>query len=62
MIADRILVMDEGRLVAYDTVQNLVRTDNRRIRAILSDVFDLSSTYDADILDILGSSDGDPFA
>jgi ABC-type multidrug transport system ATPase subunit len=62
MIADRILVMDEGRLLADDSVQNLVRTDDKRIRAILSDVFDLSSTYDTDILDILGSSDEDPFA
>jgi len=48
-------------LLAYDSVQNLVRTEDARVREILADVFDLSSTYDADILDILGSGD-DPFA
>ncbi len=62
MIADRILVVEKGQLLAYDSVQNLIRTDDQRIRDILSDVFDLSSSYDADILEILGSSDGDPFA
>jgi len=62
MIADRILVVDEGAVIAYDEVQNLVRTDDPRIKEILSDVFDLSSTYDADILDILGSGTDDPFA
>lgn len=62
MIADRILVIDEGRILAYDSVNNLVRTDDPRLKAILSDVFELSSTYDADILDILGSGDDDPFA
>ena len=62
MIADRILVVDDGRLLAYDSVNNLVRTDDPRLKAILSDVFELSSTYDADILDILGSGDDDPFA
>lgn len=61
MIADRILVIDRGRRLAFDDVQNLVRTDNERIKEILSDVFDMSSTYDADILDILGSGDDDPF-
>lgn len=62
MIADRILVIDEGRVIAYDDVQTMVRTDDARVKEILSDVFDMSSTYDADILDILGSSDADPFA
>ncbi len=60
-LADWILVIDQGHLLAFDSVQNLVRTDDQRVREILVDVFDLSSTYDTDILDILGSSD-DPFA
>lgn len=60
-LADAILVIDDGRVLAYDTVQKLVRTDDARVREILQDVFDLSSTYDADILDILGSGD-DPFS
>ena len=62
LFADWILVIDEGRLLAFDTVDKLVRTDDRRVREILADVFDLSSTYDKDILDILGSGDYDPFA
>ena len=60
-LADSILVLDEGRLLAYDTVEQLTRTTDTRVREVLTDVFDLSSTYDTDILDILGSND-DPFA
>lgn len=60
-LADSILVIDDGRVLAYDTVERLIHTTDTRVREILSDVFDLSSTYDADILDILGSND-DPFA
>ncbi|MFW5694472.1 MAG: ATP-binding cassette domain-containing protein [Alkalispirochaeta sp.] len=60
-LADSILVLDEGRSLAYDTVEHLTRTTDTRVREILTDVFDLSSTYDADILDILGGND-DPFA
>jgi ABC-type multidrug transport system ATPase subunit len=61
MIADSIIVLDEGRVLAYDTVARLVRTEDARVRRILADVFDLSSTYDTDILDILGSDESDPF-
>lgn len=60
-LADDILVIDDGRLLTYAPVSELIRTDNPRVREILADVFDLSSTYDTDILDILGSGD-DPFA
>lgn len=60
-LADWILVIDDGSILAYDRVSNLVRTSDHRVREILVDVFDLSSTYDTDILDILGSSD-DPFS
>ncbi len=61
MIADFLLVIDRGKLLAYDTVANLTRTDDPRIKEILSAVLDLSSSYDSDILEILGSSDIDPF-
>jgi ABC-type multidrug transport system ATPase subunit len=60
-LADSILVIDRGRVLANDTVEQLTRTADSRVREILADVFDLSSTYDADILDILGNDD-DPFA
>jgi ABC-type multidrug transport system ATPase subunit len=62
MLADWILVLDEGRLLAFDTVQNLKRTEDDRVRTILKDVLDLSTTYDTDILEILGGSDDNPFA
>ena len=48
-------------MLAYDAVEQLTRTTDTRVRTILADVFDLSSTYDADILHMLGSND-DPFA
>jgi phospholipid/cholesterol/gamma-HCH transport system ATP-binding protein len=62
MLADWILVMDEGRMLAFDTVGNLAATNDSRIKAILKDVLDLSTTYDSDILDILGGDDDNPFA
>lgn len=61
MVADSILVLDRGAVLAYDTVRNLTRTDDPRLKEILSGVLDLSSTYDSDILEILGSDDGNPF-
>ncbi|TVR74291.1 MAG: ATP-binding cassette domain-containing protein [Spirochaetaceae bacterium] len=62
LLADWILVLDEGRLLAFDTVQNLKHTEDERVRAILREVLDLSTTYDTDILEILGESDENPFA
>lgn len=62
MLADWILVLDEGRLLAFDTVQNLKQTTDERVRGILREVLDLSATYDTDILEILGGSDDNPFA
>lgn len=62
MLADFILVIDEGTVRAFDSVANITRTQDARVRELLSEVLDLSSTYDTDILDILGGSDSDPFA
>lgn len=61
MVADAVLVLDKGSVLAYDSVQNLTRTDDPRLKEILSGVLDLSSSYDSDILEILGSDDGNPF-
>lgn len=61
MIADFLLVIDDGKVLAFDTVNNLTRTDDPRLKEILSAVLDLSSSYDSDILEILGSGDIDPF-
>ncbi len=61
LLADWILVLDDGRLLAYDTVQNLKHTGDERVREILKDVLDLSTTYDTDILEILGGNDENPF-
>lgn len=62
MLADWVYVIESGRLLMYDTVQNLTATDNERVREIARDMLDMASSYDADILDILGGSDEDPFS
>lgn len=62
LLADWILVLDEGHVLVFDTVQNLKHTENPRVREILKDVLDLSTTYDTDILEILGGADDNPFA
>lgn len=62
ILADWILVLEDGHLLAYDTVRNLKSTNDERVRAILKDVLDLSTTYDTDILEMLGGSDENPFA
>ena len=62
MLADWIMVLDDGRLLVFDTIQNLKGNENERVRTILKDVLDLSSTYDTDILEILGGTDDNPFA
>lgn len=61
MIADFILVIDGGVVLAYESIRNISRTDDKRLLEILSGVLDLSSSYDSDILEILGSGDIDPF-
>ena len=61
MLADRIIVIDDGRIIAHDSVQNLVHSAGGRVRELLSSILNLTSTYDADILEILGSGDVDPF-
>lgn len=62
LLADWILVIEEGTILTFDTVNNLKTTDDLRVREILKDVLDLSTTYDTDILDILGDDDDNPFA
>lgn len=61
LLADWILVMEEGRMLVFDTVRNLTTTEDPRVREILKNVLDLSSTYDSDILDMLGGDDENPF-
>ncbi len=62
MLADWVLIIEDGHVLMYDTVQSLVATDNVRVREIARDMLDLTSSYDADILDILGGADDDPFS
>ena len=59
--ADYLAVIDRGRLIAFDTMEALVRTDSPRVRQILAEVLNLSSSYDTDILELLGDEGEDPF-
>lgn len=57
MLGDRIIVVDRGRVTADGTPAELSRSADARILEILSEVMDVSTTWDNDILDMLGSGD-----
>ncbi|WP_159438722.1 ATP-binding cassette domain-containing protein [Alkalispirochaeta americana] len=60
-LADQFLLIDQGEVIFFDTAHNSTRAENSRVREILQGVLGLSATYDADILDILGGGDENPF-
>jgi hypothetical protein len=43
-------------------MEEIVKTDSARVRRILAEVLNLSSSYDTDILELLGDEGEDPFA
>ena len=59
--ADYLVVIDRGKVIAFDTMDAIVKNDSPRVRRILGEVLNLSSSYDSDILELLGDEDGDPF-
>lgn len=60
--ADYLIVVDKGRVIAFDTMDGIITTESARVRRILADVLNLSSSYDTDILELLGNNEGgDPF-
>lgn len=59
MLADRVVVMDQGHMIANDDPSRLASTSDARVREILMDLLQMSATYDTEILDILGADDGE---
>ena len=59
--ADYLIVIDQGRVIAFDRMEEIVKTDSGRVRRILAEVLNLSSSYDTDILELLGDEGEDPF-
>ncbi|MFP4535427.1 MAG: ABC transporter ATP-binding protein [Spirochaetaceae bacterium] len=60
--ADYVIVIDRGRVLAFDSMENIVKTESQRVRKILAEVLNLSSSYDTDILELLGDENEDPFS
>jgi ABC-type transporter Mla maintaining outer membrane lipid asymmetry ATPase subunit MlaF len=60
--ADYVIVIDRGRVLAFDSMENIVKTESQRVRRILAEVLNISSSYDTDILELLGDDNQDPFA
>jgi ABC-type transporter Mla maintaining outer membrane lipid asymmetry ATPase subunit MlaF len=53
MIADHLLLLKEGRIIAFGKMQDIVRSRDPEVQHILSDVLSETSTFDGDILDLL---------
>ncbi|MFW6329876.1 MAG: ABC transporter ATP-binding protein [Alkalispirochaetaceae bacterium] len=59
--ADYLVVIERGKVLAFDTMENIVKTDSARVKQILAEVLNLSSSYDSDILELLGEDESNPF-
>ncbi len=59
-LADYVLVLKRGRVLLFDTLQEVVHSASSEVRAILSDVLSEAATYDTDILSLLDRA-SDPF-
>jgi phospholipid/cholesterol/gamma-HCH transport system ATP-binding protein len=53
MLADRLVVMDAGQVIAAGDFDEVKRTQDARARAILSQVLSEIASYDTDLLDLL---------
>ena len=53
LIADRVVVLKEGKLLAAGETRDVVRTHDASVREILAEILDEAATYDTDILDLL---------
>jgi ABC-type multidrug transport system ATPase subunit len=52
-IADRIVILEEGGVLATGTLGEVARSGNPRIERVLTDVLSETATYDGDILELL---------
>ncbi|TVR54970.1 MAG: ATP-binding cassette domain-containing protein [Spirochaetaceae bacterium] len=53
--ADNLVVMSGGRILAFGPFNDIVRSEDQAVAAILSDVLSETATYAGDVLDLLGS-------
>jgi ABC-type glutathione transport system ATPase component len=52
-LADHLIVLDAGGVVAQGAFGDVVHAADRRVKEILSDVLSETASYDTDILDLL---------
>ncbi|RKX78227.1 MAG: ABC transporter [Spirochaetes bacterium] len=55
MVADYLIVMKAGSIIEEGEFSKVVRSKNREVSNILSDVLSKTATYDTDILDLLST-------
>ena len=53
MVADNLVIMKKGQIIEHGTFKEVVRSENREVVRILSDVLSETSTYAGDILDLM---------
>ncbi len=58
-LADRLVVMDEGQVIASGDFDEVKMSHNARVRAILSQVLGQIASYDTDLLQLLDGEHGD---
>jgi phospholipid/cholesterol/gamma-HCH transport system ATP-binding protein len=58
-LADRLVVMDAGQILATGDFDELKRTRNARVRTILSQVLGEIASYDTDLLELLNEGAGE---
>jgi len=59
-IADRLVVMKEGRILRSGSLRDISRSGDPEVERILTDVLSETATYDGDILELL-DPDANPF-
>jgi ABC-type transporter Mla maintaining outer membrane lipid asymmetry ATPase subunit MlaF len=52
-LADFLIVLDEGRIIAFGPVRAVIASSEPRVRAVLADVLSETATYDQDLLGLL---------
>ena len=59
-LADRLVVMDAGQVLAAGDFDEIKRSRHARVRAILSEVLREIASYDTDLLSLLDGNGEDP--